>query len=236
MSNLEEKCYIGIDVAKAKLDVFILSSNEHFTIDNTERGIRDLADKIIELGAKETIHIAMKSTGGYEQLAASLLSKEGLKVSILNSRQVRDFAKSLNKLAKTDKIDARIIAQYARVVMPRETLQNRVEIKKITQLENRRRQLLEAIRAEKNRLDKNCEYAKDSIKRMIEHIRKELKEIDVELEKAVDEDKMCAEKRAILMSVNGIGKITAHALIAHLPELGTYERQTNNSIVWISAF
>lgn len=220
MSNLEKKCYIGIDVAKAKLDVFVLSSGEHFVVVNNEEGIKELAEKVMKCYPKEEIHIAMESTGGYEQLAMRLLSQLKFRVSILNPRQVRDFAKSLNKLAKTDKIDASIIAQYTQMVIPRETIQGRIEIEKMEELEGRRRQLLDMIRAEKNRLDKNRKYAKKSIEQIINHLKEALREIEKELDEAVHEDKDCAQKRDLLMSVKGIGKITAHALIANLPELG----------------
>ena len=220
MSNLDRKCYIGIDVAKAKLDVCILSSGEHFVVANNEAGIEELAEKIMRLHAREEVHIAMESTGGYEQLALKLLGKFKLRVSILNPRQVRDFAKSLNKLAKTDKIDASIIAQYAQVLKPRETMQNRESIEKMEELAGRRQQLLDMIQAENNRLEKKRTYARKSIERIVEHLKKELGEIEKELDEAVNEDKDCAQKRDLLMSVKGIGKVTAQALIANLPELG----------------
>lgn len=218
--GLDRKCYIGIDVAKAKLDVCILSSGEHFVVANNTAEIEELAEKIIRLHAREEVHIAMESTGGYEQLALKLLGKFKLRVSILNPRQVRDFAKSLNKLAKTDKIDASIIAQYAQMVKPRETMQNREVVEKMEELAGRRQQLLDMIQAENNRLEKKRTYTGKSIERIVEQLKKELREIEKELDETVNEDKDCVEKRNLLMSVKGIGKVTAQALIANLPELG----------------
>lgn len=220
MSELGKKSYIGIDVAKAKLDVFILESGEHFVVLNDDEGVRYLLDKIQSTCKIQQIHISMESTGGYEQFVAHTLSQAGYTVSVLNPRQIRDFAKSLNKLAKTDKIDALVIAQYAKMANPRPTMFYDTQSDKLAQLQGRRRQLIDMITAEKNRLDKMNHHMKGSIERTIQWLEEELDKINKELEQAIDVDEKASHKRELLMSIKGIGKITAQALIAWLPELG----------------
>ena len=144
--------YIGIDVSKTKLDVYIRNLDKHFTVENKLEGISELLKEIKDL---EVVQIIMEGTGGYENLVFYKLMSSKYNVSIVNPRQVRDFAKASGKLAKTDKIDSKIIAHFGEVFKPK--IQEISDLKsiEIRELLTRRNQLKDIIISEKNRLSKN---------------------------------------------------------------------------------
>jgi transposase len=162
MTIVENKIYIGIDVSKATLDIWLLPNNHFIQINNTIAAIKKFMIRLKKY-PNDSVHIAMESTGGYEKLAARSLAESGFKVSIVNPRFIRDFAKSHGTLAKTDKLDAKVIASFCEKMQPKENVIIDKKHDKIADLIARRDQLVLMIIAEKNRLEKAPEKLGDQL-------------------------------------------------------------------------
>lgn len=217
-----KKC-IGIDISKATLDIYLLWSDTYLQCANSSQGIK----KLVKLCKKESPGlIIMEATGGYELASASQLYVEGFPVAVMNPRQIRDFAKAVGQLAKTDKIDAKIIAQYGATLNPptRDVLDdNQLKLKALVA---RRSQLLEMRKAESNRIEKA--YDKDikkSIQQIIDVLTIQLKHVDDDIDKQIKKMPELEQNKKILCSVPGISKITASMLLSELPELGKLNKK-----------
>jgi len=235
MNTASHKIYIGIDVCKKHLDVFCSFNNVHFQVENNLLGIR----KIITTLKKhpiELVNVGMESTGGYEKLVAKTLMENQINVSVINPRMIRDFAKASGKLAKTDQVDAKIIASYCEKMSPpsKEAFDEKHE--EIAELTTRRDQLVQMIIAEKNRLEKAPKHIRKLIIRSLKFLKKELALIEHKLKKAIKEHKKLAEKQALLTTIKGIGEVTANALIAHLPELGMLDNKQIAALSGLAPF
>jgi len=235
MTTQERKIYIGIDVSKASLDIYNTDNVSYYQVDNSVSGIKKLMSTF-KKNSNDQILITLEATGGYEKLTAKTLVEHGFSVAVINPRIIRDFAKASGKLAKTDKIDAKIIAAYAEIMKPESRFVFNENHEKITELSTRRTQLVAMIVAEKNRLDKVNGEIKKSILRIIKMLEKELAEIDSKLNASIMADETFAQKHALLKSVKGIGKKTAAALIAYLPELGTLEERQIAALAGLAPF
>ena len=235
MTTQISKIYIGIDVSKALLDVFNTYDSSYHQYDNSAAGIKKLIT-VLKKYTKDQILITLEATGGYEKLAARALVEKGFSVAVINPRIIRAFAKASGKLAKTDKIDAKIIATYTEKMQPESRLVFNKNHDKISELSTRRTQLIAMIVAEKNRLDKVSPEIKKSILRIIKLLEKELAEIDDQLKASVQADETFAQKHALLKSVKGIGQKTATALIAYLPELGALEERKITALAGLAPF
>ena len=235
MTIQERKIYIGIDVSKALLDAFNSDTASYHQFDNSAQGIKKLMSEVKRYN-KDQILFTLEATGGYEKLAAKTLVENGFPVAVINPRIIRDFARASGKLAKTDRIDAKIIAAYAETMKPDSRFVFNENQAEIHGLSTRRAQLVAIIIAEKNRLDKVSGKIKKSILRMIKYLEKELAEIDGQLKSSVMADETFAQKQALLMSVKGIGEKTATALIAYLPELGSLEEGQITALAGLAPF
>jgi len=233
MLNQDEKSYIGIDVSKSILDVFVKPFNKHMQFKNNEAGIAKL---ITKLKAFPNLVIAMEATGGYEKLAAKMLVKEKLYVSVANPRRVRDIAKGFGKLAKTDKIDAEMIALFAEKVQPAMNVQHDENQEKLAENSARRRQLIEMITMEKHRLDKANEELKKSIIRVIKLLEKELARINETMESMIKENAAYTQKNDLLQSINGVGQIVAAEIIANLPEAGNLSAREITALAGLAPY
>ena len=171
MLNLNEKSYVGIDISKAKLDVYVLPNHKYLQFSNDRNGIGKLIKK---LQLFPNVLIAMEATGGYEKQSAEALTKANLQACVLNPRQVRDFAKGLGKLAKTDKIDAQMLALFAEKTQPKPNVNCDENQRTIAEYVDRRSQLVKTIHMEKNRLENVSKEIKKSIMRIIKILEKEL--------------------------------------------------------------
>jgi transposase len=223
---------IGIDVSKARLDVHVLNSKNDLQFDNSVDGIKECCKLCLEV---EPEIIVMEATGGYEYAAAAELSANGLPVAVVNPRRIRDFAKAVGVTAKTDKIDARVIALYAANCkpMPQGVLDD--NSRRIKALTSRRQQLLQMRTAENNRM----EHAIDkeisrSLNTIIKSINKEIEKVDKQIGEHIDNMPELKEKADKLKSVPGIGDTTAAMLISELPELGTFNRRQIASLVGVA--
>lgn len=229
----EEKIYIGIDVSKASLDLFILPKKKYMQFSNDVAGIQKLLSKV-----KLFSHalIVMESTGGYEVSLSNALSKVNLNVCIINPRQIRDFAKASGRLAKTDKVDAEIIALFASKMEPKPNVVYNEKQQAMAANNARRRQLVDMIIAEKNRLDKATPEQAESIQRILEVLEKELERIETIQKQFVCHDENLQEKKKILTSIKGIGEVTATAMLCELPELGTLTSKQVASLAGLAPF
>lgn len=218
MMSKNEKVYIGIDVSKQMLDVFILPNRKYMQFKNEP----DESEKLVKkLTLFSDVLIVMESTGGYEKNLAYRCSEAGLKVCIANPRQIREFAKALGKLAKTDRIDSEVIALFASKIEPEPNVVYNEINQQLADHSARRKQLVGMITMEKNRLDKARLEQKESIKRILEALEKERERIDNAQKQLIDNTPDLSEKKSILISVKGIGEVTAANLLSKLPELGT---------------
>lgn len=223
---------IGIDVSKAKLDVHVLDPKRDMQFDNSADGIKECSEVCLEL---EPELIVMEATGGYEYAAAAALSANGLPVAVVNPRRIRDFAKAIGVTAKTDKIDARVIALFAASCEPMAQGVISDNSRKLKALTTRRQQLLDMRTAENNRkehaIDKEI---RRSLEMLIKTINKEIEKVDKQIGSRIDGMPELKEKADKLKSVPGIGDTTAAMLVSELPELGTLNRRQIASLVGIA--
>ena len=218
--------FIGIDVAKAELVVGVRPTGTGWTVGNDDAGVRDLVTRLQTLGP--TL-IVLEATGGYELLCVAALAAAHLPVVVVNPRQVRDFARATGQLAKTDRIDAEILARFADVVRPETRTLPTVEAQALDALLTRRRQLLEMLGAERNRLGQvfggGKQPVKTSLTAHIVFLEKALARADAELEAAIAQSALWKAQDALLRTVPGVGPILSRTLLADLPELGRLSRR-----------
>ena len=231
MTIQDKKCYVGIDVSKTYLDVMIETSYSRRT--NDASGLSLLIENLRLLSSP---FIVMEASGGYERYAAHALMTAGFMVCIANPRQVRDFAKAIGKLAKTDKVDAGLLALFGEKIQPERSVIYTENQVKLAENNVRRRQLVDMIVMEKNRLDKVSAEIKKSILRMIKMLEKELEKINKEIYALIEKDAVTKTKNTLLKSVQGIGAVTAATLIADLPELGQLTAKKIASLVGVAPF
>ena len=227
---------VGIDVAKAQVDVSVLGAMlaaQRF--DNEAEGHSALAAALVPLGVALVV---MEATGGYEAALACALQAAGLAVAVVNPKQARDFAKSMGKLAKTDRIDARMLAEFAAVLVRRDDLAHFIrplansEQQALAAMVTRRRQLVTMMLSERQRLQLAIAVVRPSIEAMIEAIRKQLDEVEAQMVGHVQAH--YAELDKLLRSASGIGPVASATLIAELPELGKLNRREIASLVGVA--
>jgi transposase len=227
--------FVGIDVAKAELVVSLLPSAERFTVDNEERGVRTLVER---LRSDTPTLIVLEATGGYELLAVAALAAAALPVVVVNPRQVRDFAKATGQLAKTDRIDADILARFADVVRPAVRAIPDAEAQELEALLTRRRQLLEMLQAERNRtgqvFGKGKRVVKKSLKNHIRYLERERRMTDTDLGAMIKASPVWRERDALLQSVPGFGPVLSRTLLADWPELGRLSRRELAKLVGVA--
>lgn len=233
MNKQVEKCYIGIDISKANLDVYILPHKKYMQFENNVKGLRKLIKKIKSFPEAS---IVMEATGGYEDLAAQSLQNEKLKVSIVNPRLVRDFAKALGKLAKTDKIDAEVIALYAEMIKPRVNTEYNEKQRKLAKFNLRRGQIVKLLMIEKNHLEITANESKKSIERIIKVLEKELKLIEATLKEFIKNDDDYRQKNELLQSIKGVGAVVAAGILANMPELGSMDSKEVAALAGLAPF
>lgn len=227
MSNLS----VGIDVAKAELVVALGAEGELFAVPNNDDGIRAIKERLLGLPLE---FVAMETTVGYETALAAALAAAGFPVVIVNPRQVRDFAKATGRLAKTDTIDAQSIALFAERVRPAiRKLPDRA-LRTLDALLTRRRQLIEMLVAERNRLDHESPSVEKSLKQHIRWLEKRLADVDSDLEQTIQQRPVWKAKEDLPRSVPGIGPIVSRTLLADLPELGSLNRKQIAALVGVA--
>lgn len=230
---MSELIFVGIDVSKSELDVACHPHQALRTFANDETGIDKLVGHLAEL--KPSL-VVMEATGGYETKAAYQMAAADLSVAVVNPRQVRDFAKSRNRLAKTDAIDALILAEFAQVNRPEARPLPDEAAQELKALVTRRRQLMVNRTSELNRRDTAPVSSHASIERHIAFLDREIKELDDDLKRTIRSSPVWREKEDLLRSVPGVGPATSAMLIAELPELGALNRKQIAALVGVAPF
>lgn len=226
---------VGIDVAKAELVVATDPPTGIWSVANTESGIATLVGRLRELSPER---IVLEATGGYELACVAALQAAGLPVVVVNPRQVRDFARSTGQLAKTDRIDATMLARFGDRIRPPVRILPDEQLRALGSLVARRRQLLEMRLAESNRLGlaigPSQRHVRQSLKKHIAFLDRELGLADHELEELVRHSPAWQERDDLLQSVPGIGPVVARTLMAELPELGGLNRRAIAKLVGVA--
>lgn len=228
---MNSEAYVGIDVSKDQLDVKALPCNEAQQFFNDDAGIKKLLDWVKKVDPNL---IVFESTGGLEMLAVSSLLEYALPVVVINPRQIRDFAKATGRLAKTDAIDADTIACFARDIRPQIRPIKDEHTKLLSALNARRRQLVDMLVAEKNRLYTAAKANKKSIQAHIRWLERSLADINKDIDKTIKKSPRWREDDKILQSFKGVGPVVSATLLCDLPELGTLNRKKIASLVGVA--
>ena len=214
---------IGIDVSKDRLDVAVHPSGEHFALARDAAGLDALVARLTPLLPRV---IALEATGGYESVVAAALAAAGLAVAVVNPAQVRSFARALGRRAKTDPIDAAVIAQFAAATRPVPRPLPDEATQALADLVARRRQILAMMTAERQRLARTRpSRLRRSLERLIEALQRELSEIDAAIDEDIRNSPLWRDKEELFTSVPGVGPIIARTMIGELPELGSLDRR-----------
>jgi transposase len=228
--KMEKENYVGIDVSKDTLDIAVYENQKHWSFTNDQTGI----SKVISmLKALKPALVVMEATGSYQIPLAGELGVVGIIVSVVNPRQIRDFARSAGILAKTDIIDARIIARFAATMKPAARPMSDGTARELGETIARRRQIVSMITAEKNRLG-NATKTKPGIKAHIDWLQNELSDINKSLKQQVKESTIWREKDELLQSVPGVGPNLSATILAELPELGNLNRKQLAALVGVA--
>lgn len=231
---MSEPTYVGVDVSKARLDVAVVPSGESFSVSNDDAGVEELVGRI---GRLDPALVLLEATGGLERRALARMVTAQLRAMAINPRNVRDFARSLGKLAKTDRLDAVILARFGQAIRPEWRPMADEQTQQLHEHLTRRRQLVEMITAEKNRLlSVDHSRIRKQIKATIAWLEKQLSINEYDLDQAIKETPVWREKADLLKSVPGVGRVTAGTLLALLPELGTLTRRQIASLAGVAPF
>lgn len=223
--------YVGVDVSKERLDVAVRPSGQLFSEANDERAVSGLVKRLKALGCTR---IVLEATGGYETLLAAALAAAALPVVVVNPRRVREFARAVGQLAKTDRLDAKLLALYAEhgQVQVRELPDQ--QTRELKALMARREDLLDMQAAEQSRLEHAPQRLAREIKRHLEFLRKQLKQLDHDIDQALRGSELWRHKDQLMDSVPGVGRVLRSSLLAWLPELGQLNRVEAGGLVGVA--
>jgi len=229
-----EQMFVGIDVAKDRLDVHLRPSGEAFAVARDGAGVAELVERL-RLAAPHLI--LLEATGGFEQVVAAQLAGAGLPLVVVNPRQIRDFARATGRLAKTDRVDAAVIAHFAQAVRPPVRPLPNEQARLLDELVTRRRQVIEMLVAEGNRARQlTNKRLQKRIERHRAILQTEITAIERELDETIRGTPIWCENDDLLQSVPGIGNAVARTLLAELPELGTLDRRKIAALVGVAPF
>ena len=223
---------VGIDVSKDRLDVAFAASGTAFFVENSHAGIDDLVERLKEVHADI---VALEATGGFETLAVARLSAAGFAVIVVNPAQVRAYANAIGRRAKTDAVDAAVIAAFVSATKPQIRPLRDQQTQLLSALVDRRRQIVQMIVAEENRLRMALEKStRKSIQRLLAALRREVDSIDAEMDDHIRKSPVWRVREALLTSVPGVGPATARTLLAEMPELGSLDRRQIASLAGLA--
>jgi transposase len=229
--TISSEKYVGIDVSKDKLDVAMWGEKKCLEVVNGKKGIMKLVKQMLALAP--TL-IVVEATGGYEEAVVMALFDAGLPVALVSPQRVRQYAKAKGLLAKTDQIDARVLAEFGKKLQPRLFVGKSEERRRLSALVGRRKQLNEMLQAEKNRLRTKDLSLQGSLQRVIDYLQVELEAIDQEIEQFLQAHQDLEEQEKLLRSAKSIGRVTAATLLADLPELGQLDRKEIAALVGVA--
>jgi transposase len=233
---MSQSFFAGIDVSQAQLDVAISQGDdvlEFFSVPNTDDEISKLINKLKTSMAKL---IVVEATGGLERPLVAYLAEAGLPIVVNNPRQIRDFGRAIGQLAKTDKIDARTMARFAAVIKPPQRPIKDAERQQLTDQVARRRQLVQMLAQEKNRLSRAVGPVRDDIKHHIEYLQDRLDKSNSDIDQIIKNTPIYQETVELLSTVPGIGPVTTASLVAYCPELGSLNRRQIAALIGTAPF
>jgi transposase len=226
--------FVGIDVSKDRLDVHIRPSGAAFSVSRDDAGLRDLVSR---LGAVSASLIVLEATGGFETIVATTLGAAGLPLAVVNPRQIRAFAKACGQMAKTDALDAAIIARFAEAVQPQARAIPDQAARALGELLARRRQIIGMMTAERNRRHQLTQpRLVKTVDRVLATLQKQLSAVETDIDTAIRDTPAWREKEELLTSAPAIGPRIARTLIADLPELGMLTRRRISALVGVAPF
>ena len=233
MAEITNPIFVGIDVSKDWLDIVVIPSGETWRTENISEKIDVLVKRLDEFKPER---IVLEATGGYEQVVTTMLYLAKLPVCRVNPKRVRYFARSIGQLAKTDKLDAKMLARFGEVVKPVPTQLPTDQEQLLSALLTRRNQLLAFLVAEKNRLRLAPAKIRSSLTEHITWLKNEVKDLDKEIDAFIDSSPDLKEKDELLTEVNGIGRKTSAMLLANAPELGRCDRKQIAALIGIAPY
>lgn len=232
------KTYVGVDVSKARLDVAILPTGESFVVSNDEEGFDELLGRLREEEEEPVTLVVLVASGGFERPLTAALAAEKMAVAVVNPRQSRDFARATGKLAKTDRLDAHVLARFAQAVQPLPRALPDEEAQEFRAILARRGQIISMMSAEKNRLGATASKAvAGRIQAHLRWLEKELARSSTEadlVDEAIENNPTFKENEALLRSVPGVGRVLCRTLLAELPELGSLARREISALVGVA--
>ena len=223
--------YVGIDVSKDRLDVAVLGEERGWQVDNTQAGIAKLVQQMQEISPEL---IVVEATGGYQRDVVESLFHAGLCVAVVNPVRVRQFARACGLLAKTDKLDAQVLAVFGQRVQPRHYEGKTEAEKQLSAVLVRRKQVEEMLKAEQNRLRTTSPSLKSSVEQVIVCLKEQKKRLDEQIRQFLQEQQAWQEHTEILSSAPGVGPVTTATLLAELPELGKMDRKKIAALVGVA--
>jgi transposase len=228
--------WVGIDVSKATLEVCVYPNGAQWQIANRQAQWDALAEQLAALAPER---IVLEASGGYEAAVVAVLVERELPVVVANPRQVRDFARAIGELAKTDRIDAQVLARFGEAIRPEVRAMPDATTRAVRSQVSRRRQLQEMLTAEQNRLVSAAvqdapEPLRDQLGEHIDWLRRQLRDIDDELRRQLQDSPVWREREDLLRSIPGIGPVTSMALLSQVPELGQLDRRAIAKLVGVA--
>jgi transposase len=227
----ETQIFVGVDVSKARLDVAVRPSGDTVTVPYDEAGIAGL---VVRLQTWQPAAVVLEATGDLESAVVSALAAAGLPVHVVNPRQVRDFARATGQLAKTDALDAQLLAQFGEVLRPAPRPLPDEATQALSAVLTRRRQLIEMLTAEKNRLSHTRPSLRKRLEAHIEWLTRELRRVDADLDTAIRHSPVWREQDDLLQSIPGVGPGLSRTMLAELPELGTMSSKQLAALVGVA--
>jgi transposase len=227
----DKEHFVGIDVAKDWFDVAILGEKRTKQLSNTKKGIREMVRWMSQLRPQL---IVVEATGGYEEALVLALFEAGLPVALVSPQRVRQYARAKGRLAKTDPLDAHLLAEYGQAIQPRLFVGKSEERKHLSALVGRRNQLNAMLQAEKNRLRGQTGVVRSSLEKVIACLAAELKQMDQEIRALLQTQTDLQAQEKLLRTAKSIGPVTAATLLADLPELGQLDRQEIAALVGVA--
>ena len=229
----QEATYVGIDVAKAQVDVAVRPTDDRWESPNDDAGVSKLISQLMTL---EPALVLLEASGGLELPLVAALAAAALPVVVVNPRQVRDFAKATGKLAKTDALDAAVLAHFAEVVRPPVRPLRDAETQVLNSLVARRHQVVTMLISEKNRLGTATVAVRPRIEAHVAWLERELDDLSKSLRQTLRQSPVWREKDDLLRTVPGVGEQLSLTLLAYLPELGTLDRRQVAALVGVAPF
>lgn len=230
---MTDKVFVGIDVAKDHLDMAVRTHGATWHVPYTAEGMAELVEALKPF---EVALVVVEASGGLQTRLVAALAAAALPLAVVNPRQVRDFARATGRLAKTDRLDAAVLAHFAEAIRPEPQVLREAAEAELVALVARRHQLVEMLTAERNRRHQAPARLQASLTQHMDYLKAQIKQLDHDMETLIEDQAAWRDKSQILRSVPGVGSVLCATLLAELPELGTLNRQQIAALVGVAPF